>query len=140
MNREDELKAFLAERFLAVIATASTNAKPEAAYVAYVSGPQHQLVIGTSNKSRKYKNISENSSVAVVIADTSGEVQYEGGVEILNREDYESLVAAGTLPKLAGLDKYRDDPTQVYLKITPSWIRFITHGDPDIVTEFTEFA
>jgi general stress protein 26 len=137
---EEALTAFMAERFLAVIATANTEAKPEAAFVAYVSNQRHDVVIGTSNKSRKFKNISQNKRVALVIADTEGEVQYEGDVEVLAAEEYEALVNSDELPKLPGLDKYRGDPTQMYLRIRPTWIRFITHGETDEVKEFTEFA
>jgi nitroimidazol reductase NimA-like FMN-containing flavoprotein (pyridoxamine 5'-phosphate oxidase superfamily) len=140
---KQDVFAFMQERFLCVISTVGENAKPEAAMVAYTASENLQIMVGTSNKSRKYQNILQNSSVAVVIADQTGEVQYEGEAEILTSADYESLLAVGQFQKLAGYDKYRDDPTQVYLKLTPTWIRFIVHGPPgageDQITEFTEF-
>jgi nitroimidazol reductase NimA-like FMN-containing flavoprotein (pyridoxamine 5'-phosphate oxidase superfamily) len=140
MDQDKALKAFMNEHFLAVIATANLEGKPEAAFVGYVCNSKYEIVIGTSNKSRKYKNITDNKSVALVIADTKGEVQYEGMVDVLKARDYESLVESGQFSKLPGLDKYRDDPTQVYLKLSPTWIRFITHGDANLVTEYTEFV
>jgi nitroimidazol reductase NimA-like FMN-containing flavoprotein (pyridoxamine 5'-phosphate oxidase superfamily) len=140
---KQDVVAFMQERFLCVISTVDAGAKPEAAFVAFTSSSDLGLMIGTSNKSRKYQNILQNSSVAVVIADQIGEVQYEGETKILTSADYESLLAAGQFQKLAGYDKYRNDPTQVYLKLTPTWIRFIVHGPPgageDQITEFTEF-
>lgn len=136
--------AFMAERFLCVISTVDENAKPEAAFVAYTASENLQIMIGTSNKSRKYQNLLQNKSVALVIADQIGEVQYEGEVEILTSADYEALLTAGQFQKLAGYDKYRNDPEQAYLKLTPTWIRFIVHGPPgegkDQITEFTEFS
>lgn len=140
---KQDVVAFLRERFLCVISTVGENAKPEAAFVAYTSNNDLGLMIGTSNKSRKYQNLLQNKSVAVVIADQIGEVQYEGEVEILTSADYEALLTAGQFQKLAGYDKYRNDPEQVYLKLTPTWVRFIVHGPPgeskDQITEFTEF-
>lgn len=137
---KQSLVEFMAARFFCTISTVGENMRPEAAYVAYASTNDHQAVIGTSNQSRKFKNISQNKHIALVIADMEGEVQYEGDVEVISSEEYESLFTAGQLPKLGGFDKYRSDPTQMYLKIKPTWIRFIVHGDVDQITEFTEFV
>lgn len=139
-----EMVEFMDARILCVLSTVSQNAKPESAYVGYVSNQNHEIVIGTSNQSRKYQNILQNKSVAIVIADQTGEVQYEGEVEIIAPDVYEAMMAEGRFKKLPGLDKYRSDPNQVYLKVTPTWIRFIVHGpsgddDADQTVEFTEF-
>jgi general stress protein 26 len=138
-NRED-LLAFLKSRFLGTIATVGTNSKPEAAYVAYSCNEKLELIVGTSNKSRKFKNISKNKFIAFVIADTTGEVQYEGKVKIISLDDYEIQVAEHGFKHLDGYDYYRTDPAQVYLKITPKWIRFILHFEANKIAEFTEFA
>ena len=139
-----ELKTFMEARFLCVISTVSEDSRSESAYVGYTSNDGHEIIIGTSNLSRKYKNLTQNKSVSVVIADTTGEVQYEGEAEILSGEEYENLVTEGRFKALPGLGKYRDDPTQIYIKIKPIWIRFILHGPQgagaDQITEFTEFA
>ena len=131
---------FMDERFFCVISTVGADARPESAFVAYVSNDAHEIMIGTSNLSRKFKNLTQNKSVAIVIADLTGEVQYEGQVELLTTQAYEALLHEGKVKKLSGFDKYRNDPTQVYLKITPTWIRFTVHGEADQITEFTEFA
>jgi nitroimidazol reductase NimA-like FMN-containing flavoprotein (pyridoxamine 5'-phosphate oxidase superfamily) len=136
---EKEMMAFMEERFLCVLSTVNEQGRPEAAFVGYVSCRDHEIVVGTSNKSRKFKNIQQNKSVAVVIADQTGEVQYEGEAEVITGSDYEALVAEGHFGKLPGLDKYRNDPTQVYIRIRPTWIRFIVHGNTDQISEFTEF-
>ena len=126
---------FMSARSLCVISTVDQNCKPESAMVAYVHDGL-ELYIGTSNKSRKFKNILENGSVAVVIADLTGEVQYEGQAQIVSNDD---LVANEAVKNLPGFTKYRDDPDQSYVHITPTWIRFIEHGEQDNVEEFTEF-
>ncbi|HVV26206.1 MAG TPA: pyridoxamine 5'-phosphate oxidase family protein [Candidatus Saccharimonadales bacterium] len=137
---EPALTAFLQARLLCTLATVTAAGRPQAAFVAYVSNARHEIIIGTSNQSRKFKNLTHNKSVALVIADETGEVQYEGQVGLITLADYEALLAAGDFQQLAGFDKYRHDPDQVYLKIKPTWIRFIVHGEPDQVHEFTEFA
>ena len=134
------LRDFMAARSLCAIATVTADSRPEAAYVAYTSNENHHLIVGTSSKSRKYQNLLQNQAAAVVIADTEGEVQYEGTVEVITPEQYQAAFTAGEFPKLPGFDKYRSDPSQVYLQITPTWIRFIIHGETDQITEITEFA
>lgn len=142
MNKADKqaLIEFMDARFLCVISTVTEDLQPESAFVGYSSNNQQEVIVGTSNKSRKFKNILQNKSIALVIADMTGEVQYEGEVEIITRVDYEKLVVDGNFKQLAGFDKYRDDPTEIVLKIKPTWIRFIVHGETDKITEFTEFA
>ena len=137
---KQDVMYFLESQPFCVIATASSAAQPEAAYVAYTSNDNLELVIGTSNQSRKYANIVQNSSAAFVIADKAAEVQYEGEVEVITAAAYETMTEEGRFKKLSGFDKYRNDPSQVYLKVSPTWIRFILHGDPDQIVEFTEFT
>jgi hypothetical protein len=69
-----------------------------------------------------------------------GEVQYEGEVEVISVPEYESLTKEGRFELMPGFDKYRQDPTQVYLLIKPTWIRFIVHGDEDRIEELREFV
>jgi general stress protein 26 len=134
---KDKMLAFLAERKYCVISTVDTNGKPESAFVAY-SSEGLELFIGTSNKSRKFANLLKNPSVAVVIADETGEVQYEGQAKVVNPENF-SEVEESHLSKIPGSRKYRDDPTQEYIHISPTWIRFLEHGETDNMEEFTEF-
>jgi general stress protein 26 len=137
---KQEIATFLEARFLCVISTVDENARPESAFVGYSSNENLEVIIGTSNESRKVRNISQNKAVALVIADTSGEVQYEGNAEAITAQEYESFMAEGRFKKLPGFDKYRNDPTQIYLKVTPTWIRFIVHGKEDRIEELRQFA
>lgn len=137
---KDAMVAFMEERFLCTISTVNETGRPESAFVGYICNANQEIIIGTSSKSRKFKNLEQNKSIAIVIADQTGEVQYEGEAEVITAAEYEALIAENRFAKLPGLDKYRDDPTQVYLRISPTWARFILHGDADQVAEFTEFA
>jgi general stress protein 26 len=135
-----EMLTFLQAHPMGVVATVDADNKPEAAYVAYVTTENCEMVIGTSGNSRKAQNLRQNSGLAFVVADFTGEVQYEGEATVITADEYERLFTDGQLPKLSGFDKYRDDPTQIYIRIKPTWARFIVHGDTDQVVEFTEFA
>jgi general stress protein 26 len=134
---KDKMQDFLNERTYCVISTVDADGKPESAFVAF-SNVGTDLFIGTSNKSRKFANLTTNPSVAVVVADEAGEVQYEGQAKVVDPLNY-SEVEEEHLSKIPGSGKYRDDPTQEYLHITPTWIRYIEHGESDNMEEFTEF-
>jgi general stress protein 26 len=133
---KDKMIAFMDERIFCVISTVDGSGKPESAFVGF-SNEGLTLTIGTSNKSRKYKNLTGNPSVAIVIADQTGEVQYDGQAHEFKSGGEAEDKHLSELPQSA---KYRQDPNQVYIKIEPTWIRFIQHGEQDSVEEFTEFA
>lgn len=136
---KEQVSAFLSQFILGTISTVTPDSKPESAYVGYRHSASLELLIGTSNVSRKFQNLQQNSHVAIVVASTDAEVQYEGTAEVISQEVYDELIATGQFADLPGIEKYRNDPTQVYLKITPTWLRFIQHGETDRVEEMTEF-
>ncbi len=123
---------FMDERQLCVISTVGVDSKPESAMVAYIHDGL-ELYIGTSNKSRKFQNLLTNPAVAVVIADESGEVQYEAQAQTVDKETISNV----PVEKLPGFEKYRNDPSQVYLHLKPTWVRFIQHGDVDQIEEWS---
>lgn len=134
---KDKMLAYISERKFCVISTVDQSGKPESAFVAFTNSGL-DLFVGTSSKSRKFANLVANPSVAVVIADETGEVQYEGQATVVDAQNY-SEVEQNHLSQIPGSDKYRNDPTQEYVHITPTWIRYIQHGDQDSMEEFTEF-
>lgn len=136
---KDQVAAFLGNFMFCVMATVAGDGKPEAAFVGFRHNQMLELLIGTSRLSRKYQNLQQNSHVALVFADTSGEVQYEGTATEVSPEEYDQLIATGQFEALPGTDKYRKDPDQVYLKVMPTWVRFIQHGENDLIEEMTEF-
>lgn len=134
---KDKMIAYMKERKFCVISTIHPDGKPESAFVGYVNEGL-DIYIGTSSLSRKFRNVTDNPSVAVVIADLEGEVQYEGQAQVLPYPGSNEHADENTA-NLPGFVKYREDPNQRFIKITPSWIRFIQHGENDKVEEFTEF-
>jgi general stress protein 26 len=139
-NVKDSILDFMTNHSLCVISTVGQDAKPESAIVGFSHTERLELIIGTSNKSRKYANLFQNPHVAVVIGDEKGEVQYEGSVVILPNDDYKNMVEEAHINKLPGAAEYRENPDQVYLKVQPSWIRFLKHGANGGLYEYTEFS
>jgi len=131
---------FIADRSLCVIATVGQDAKPESAIVGFSHTEQLELIIGTSNKSRKYENLVHIPHVAIVIGDETGEVQYEGDVEIIPSGEYRNMIEQAHIKKLPGAAEYREDPSQVYMKVHPTWIRFLKHGSGGGLWEYTEIS
>lgn len=136
---KEQALTFLRKYIFCVISTVTADGKPEAAFVGYRHSEDLEFLIGTSKLTRKYQNLQTNPHVAVVVADTTGEVQYEGYAQEISQEEYDQLVASGQFEALPGIEKYRGDPNQVFFKISPTWLRFILHGETDQVTEMTEF-
>jgi uncharacterized pyridoxamine 5'-phosphate oxidase family protein len=134
-----ELLAFLTKRGLCTIATINAVGSPEAAFVGYSQTDDLKLYFGTSNKTRKYKNLQNSNKVAIVIADLEGEVQYEGVAIEVTDPSHKTEVQARHIEKVPGAKAFLSDETQTYFEITPTWIRFIQHGETNVIEEFTEF-
>jgi general stress protein 26 len=136
--RQQAVEEF-SRHFLCVLSTVTEDAKPQSAIVGYAASENLQLLIGTSNKTRKYANLQHNAQVSVVVGDTVAEIQYEGTARLLERSEAESLV--GTQFKaLPGTAKYINDPDQAWFLINPTWLRLTVHGTPNRVEEIGEFA
>lgn len=136
---KEDILAFLNTHVFCVVSTVTFDAKPEAAFVGFKHNDRLEFLIGTSRLSRKYQNLQTNPHIAIVVADTTAEVQYEGIAEEVRQDVYDQLVANGEFEALPGIEKYRGDPNQIFLKIKPTWLRFIQHGEEDSITETTEF-
>jgi len=141
MSEEDKLaqvRTFLHSHKHCVIASINHESKPQSAFVAFSSNDKLEIIVGTSNKSRKYKNIVNDPHVSVVVADESGGVQYEGVAYEVDNADVAGVMAQD-FAQLPGSKKYREDSTQTWFHIKPTWIRYVQHGENDIIEEMTEF-
>lgn len=137
---KDKMLEYLADHDFCVISTVDEQSHPESAYVGLFFNQDLTIIIGTSKNSRKAKNILQNNKVAIVVGNLKGTVQYEGAAEEISYSDCEILVKEQNFTKPPRLEKYRDDPTNIWIKITPTWVRFTQHGATDQIEEFTEFA
>lgn len=128
---------FLAERMFTVISSVNDQGKPQSALVGYSNNDKFEFLIGTSSLSRKYKNIITNNAISLVVADLAGELQFEGAAELINDAEYQRLTSEEGFRGLPGYDHYRNDPNQVFFKITPTWIRLINHEDQNKTEEYS---
>jgi len=128
---DEEIKkkilGFIKSNLLTVISTIDVGGnKPESAVIAFAETESLELIFGTSNKTRKYKNLQKNQNVSFVIgwdADT-GTVQYEGVARELTGE--ESLQCARKLAaKNPRAEKFITREDQRYFLVTPTWIRWL---------------
>jgi general stress protein 26 len=133
-----DVLTYLQKHQFCVLSTVDANGRPQSAFVGFTVSDNLELLIGTSNQSRKYRNIMLAPTVSMVVGDTEGTVQYEGEAHVIDSQEEQQLLSEhfGQVP---GSAKYRQDPTQVWLKITPAWVRFTRHGAEDSIEELKEF-
>lgn len=127
---------FLRARRLAVVATTSRAAEPQAALVGYAVTDELELVFDTSQRSRKLANVSARPRVAAVVGwEGEATVQYEG---IADQPTGDEL----TRCKRCYFDVYPDGrarelwPDIAYVRVRPVWARFSDYGqEPPLVIE-----
>ncbi len=137
MNTKQKILSFIETQAHMVVATTNGNA-PEAAFVGFASTPELDLVFGTKTNSRKYKNILSHPNVAIVFDDDKKiTVQYEGIISMLSGAELEAYKKI-YFQKTPSSKKYENQPNQIYLKVTPTWIRYTNYSNhPDEVFEIT---
>jgi uncharacterized protein YhbP (UPF0306 family) len=134
-----EVAAFLNTQQLGRIATLGPIGQPQLANVAFSENDQLELIIGTSETSRKAGNIARDARVAFEATDPDKRytVQFEGKARKLSREEFETRAAAH-YDKLPGSLPFKDIEGQVNYLLEPTWVRFSdVSAYPWAVTEFT---
>ena len=118
---------FVKKSTLTVISTVDVQSnKPESAVIAFAEMENLELVFGTSNKTRKYRNLQTNQNVSFVIGwdPNTGTVQYEGVAKELSKEElpaYSAIMAAKN-PRAV---KFINREDQRYFLVKPTWIRIL---------------
>lgn len=124
----------MSKQKLTVISTIHADqSAPESACIGFTETENLEIVFGTSNQSRKYKNIQSNPNVAFVIGWTFGQptVQYEGMARELTSEEAEGHSTVMAI-KNKQSEKFRNRPDQRYFLVTPKWIRYYDTSTNDI--------
>ncbi len=117
---------FIKNKKLTVLSTINSRNRPESAVVAFSETDRLELIFGTFNTTRKYRNLQNNKNVALVIGWDEKEnitVQYEGLAKEVENKEFEKLIAIH-LNKNPFSKTYAFDDKQKYFKITPKWIRY----------------
>ena len=126
-EQKERILEFMKANLLTVISTIDVeNNKPEAACIAFAEKKNLDLIFGTSNKSRKYKNFQANKNVSFVIGwtDEFGTIQYEGiASELLGDE----AIRHGEImsEKNKNCRVFLTKESQRYFLVKPTWIRFV---------------
>jgi hypothetical protein len=126
---------FLSAQRFAVVASI-WNGLPQAAVVAFTGGDSFELMFGTLDYTRKYRNLTADPRVALVIGwDEAVTVQYEGTAVELTGDEREEWQQRH-LRKHPGSSRYASIATQRYIKTIPRWIRYTDISqDPEFVFE-----
>lgn len=125
-----------------VMATITPEGKPEAATVGFSHNEKYELLVGTSNQSRKYQNLLANPEVAIVVGfEKPLTVQYEGTARQVPADELEKRMEKH-FEKVPGAKFYAYADDQVWFVLTPKWMRFTDiDAEPTIkVVEITEFG
>ncbi len=117
---------FIKKKKLGVISTINQEGKPESAVVAFSETDKLELIFGTFNTTRKYKNLKANQNISFVIGWDEEEkitIQYEGLARDVKDEEFEECRTVH-LNKNPSSKKFAFGKEQRYFKITPRWIRY----------------
>jgi len=127
---------FIRQHNLAVISTLSKDNKPEAALVGFAVSQDLEIVFDTVKTSRKYKNILQNPSVAVVIGwDNETTVQYEGIATELSGDTAAYYKEIYFEVYKDGRERAETWPHIVHFKIVPKWIRYSDFNEGGSIEE-----
>jgi uncharacterized pyridoxamine 5'-phosphate oxidase family protein len=136
MKTREELYEFMLSYTLGVISTIGEDKAPHSAIVGFGQTKNLEILIGTDNTSRKYKNLILNPRAAFVIGGTTAEtIQFEGIAREL-RADELDLIRQNYWKKNPHAEKHHKNPTERYFILTPTWLRYTDlRVDPWDITE-----
>jgi general stress protein 26 len=134
-----ELFTFIDSQTFAVEASVSPSGAPQAAAIGFVVTERFEIFFDTIESTRKARNLRRNSRVAFVIGGMDGgerTVQYEGVADEPEGADLERLTERyfRRFPDGPGRRAW---PGLIYLRATPTWIRYSDFSvNPPRVEEF----
>lgn len=137
-QRKEKVSEFLKQYKVCVLSTIRIDKTgPESAVVGFAEKENLELIIGTSNTSRKYRNLQENPNISLVVGwdSTTGSIQYEGiaqEIPIERSQEYAAIL----VQKNPESEKFVHQKDERYFIIKPTWIRFLdTTANPPKVHE-----
>lgn len=123
-----------------VIATVGADGLPEAATIGFSHDHQWSFFIGINDSSRKYANLLSNPHCAFVVGFEGTEtVQFEGTAAIADEQTVKDRLAQH-VGKVEAAKRFVDQPGQVWLVVTPSWLRHTDFKLPEPIFETKDFA
>ena len=120
-----ELSGFLREQVLTTLSSLDADGAPESATVAFSETDDGKFLIGTSQSSRKARNVEADPRVAMTVTDAERRytVQIKGLAQKLSDTAFAALAEEHYRQRPESLP-FRDDPNQVHILVSPTEIRF----------------
>lgn len=130
-----ELVAFLRAHKIAVEASVSPSGAPQAAVVGFAVSDDLELVFDTTTATRKYKNLSSEPRIALVIGwDNEKTAQIDGIADFPAGAELAQLKAVYFVAYPDGPEREKW-PDITYVRVRPTWVRYsdFTQDPPRIV-------
>ena len=131
---------FVARRGLAVVATIGPDGEPQAALVGVAATTEGEIVFDTLTSSRKYRNISSDPRVGLVIGwDDEVTLQCQGLADLPLGEDLDRC-------RTAYFQQYPDgrrraaSPDIRHVRVRPGWVRYSDYRPDSFTIEEFELA
>lgn len=130
-----EVLEFLRNHPECVLATVSPDGKPEAATVLFAVDDDLTFYFGTSDKYRKYQNLSKNKNVAVVVGVNQKDprsAQVEGTMDPILEEAEIAKTKEFFAEQNPAMKPFLNWPLK-FFKLKPTWLRFLdeTKGEAE---------
>jgi uncharacterized protein YhbP (UPF0306 family) len=126
MNEPDKktIYDFIHKQKIAVLTTVTLESLPEAAAIEFGETVELEIIFDTLVSYRKYQNLQNNKSVALVIGwDEDITIQYEGKAQELDKDqqtEYQEIY----FTKNPEARRWTKNPGIRYFKVIPTWIRY----------------
>jgi len=133
-----DLDHLLGHASLMTISTVASSGRPQAAVVNFATTPELEIILCTRTTSRKYANLARDPHAALVIGwDDRITAQCEGLAEMPAGAELDRCKQM-YLAKHPQAKLWIDEPTAVFVKVRPTWIRYsdLNHH-PWEIKEFT---
>jgi len=130
MEKEEKInkiKLFLRKHHTAVVSTLHSDKEGvESAVVSFAETPDLEIIFGTSNLTRKYKNLQSDSHISFVVGWSSytGSLQFEGLAREMSPDQIKSFETLLTKKNI--LNKiFLHKKNQKWFIVKPTWARLL---------------
>lgn len=134
--KRKDVQEFLRKEHTMTISSVTKEGKPQSATVYYVLGGSMNMYFVTKEDSRKYRNITNNPKVSVVVSDCDQiqTAQIEGIAEEIKMGAVFTKTVDRIIELTDSLSHYWEPPIGMLrsgkaklIKVTPTWIRYIDY-------------
>ena len=125
-QKQQVIKILQNNEFGVICTNSYDRVAPESAVVAISNTEDLQIIFGTFQDSRKFKNLQRDRNVSIVVGwdnDKKQTMQIEGVAEIVSEELRPKIEDIHCLKNKAS-EKFRGNLQQAYFLVKPYWIRF----------------